>query len=154
MAAHQRNSKIFLVTLRICVTARQVVARRLRSLGYVPGFGHRLYPQGDPRAQELISRVRPHGSQTDNALTERLMNAASRVTGERPNLDFVVGGGGTSTPAAFAGPDSPIRFGQNRGLIAHGIEQYADDQMIRPRAHYVGPVPRAITLSEPAAPRR
>lgn len=35
-------------------------------------------------------------------------------------------------------------LGSTVGWIAHAIEQYADDQLIRPRAHYVGPVPRAM----------
>ena len=38
---------------------RQLVAARLRSFGYVPGFGHQLYPDGDPRAQKLIALPKP-----------------------------------------------------------------------------------------------
>ena len=120
---------------------RQIVADRLRSLGYVPGFGHRLYPEGDPRAQKLISLARMHGGPKEIELARRLIYAAHRITGEHPNLDF---GLAMAARALQLGPHAPMALfalGRTVGWIAHAIEQYADMELIRPRAHYVGPVP-------------
>ena len=39
--------------------ARDAVARTLREQGGLPGFGHELYPDGDPRGAELVRRARP-----------------------------------------------------------------------------------------------
>ncbi|MEZ4836252.1 MAG: citrate/2-methylcitrate synthase [Caldilineaceae bacterium] len=35
----------------------QVLAERLRRRGMIPGFGLRIYPDGDPRARLLLSRI-------------------------------------------------------------------------------------------------
>lgn len=120
---------------------RHVISSRLRSLGYVPGFGHRLYPEGDPRAQELISLLRFHGNQTEIASARRLIYAADRVTGERPNLDFGLTMAARALQLPSHAPMVLFALGRTVGWVAHAIEQYADDQLIRPRAHYVGPVP-------------
>ena len=37
--------------------AREAVARALREQGALPGFGHELYPAGDPRGAELLRRA-------------------------------------------------------------------------------------------------
>jgi len=38
-------------------------------------------------------------------------------------------------------PIAIFALGRTVGWIAHAIEQYADDQIIRPRARYIGPNP-------------
>ena len=122
---------------------RQMVADRLRSLGYVPGFGHRLYSEGDPRAQKLISLARMHGSQTEIELARRLTYAAHRITGEHPNLDFGLAMAARALQLRSHAPMTLFALGRSVGWVAHAIEQYADNELIRPRAHYVGPVPPA-----------
>jgi len=120
---------------------RKVVAARLQSLGYVPGFGHPLYPEGDPRGEKLLCLAKMYGSEEEVELARRLIQAAHTVTGERPNLDF---GLATLARALELPSESPIAIfalGRTVGWIAHAIEQYADNQLIRPRARYLGPVP-------------
>jgi citrate synthase len=120
---------------------RDLVAKRLRSFGGVPGFGHRLYPGGDPRAQMLISLAQNQGRESAVELASRLMQAAHALTGEPPNLDF---GLVTLARALDLPSESPIALfalGRSVGWIAHAIEQYSDHQLIRPRAQYVGAVP-------------
>jgi citrate synthase len=119
----------------------QAVAERLRSFGHIPGFGHPLYPDGDPRAQKLISLAKMYGRPTKVEAANRLIEAAHRLTGERPNLDF---GLATFARAVQLPPEAPIAIfalGRAVGWIAHAIEQYADNQLIRPRARYIGPIP-------------
>src|SRR5262249_850358 len=60
---------------------RQLVAARLRSLGHVPGFGHQLYSEGDPRAQKLISLAKTHGRPREIELAKRLIQASHALTG-------------------------------------------------------------------------
>jgi citrate synthase len=122
---------------------RQVVAERLRSFGYIPGFGHRLHPDGDPRAQTLISLAKTHGKQTQVEQAGRLMDAAQGLTGEHPNLDFGLATLARALRLPSAAPIALFALGRIVGWIAHAIEQYADDQLIRPRAHYIGPSPTA-----------
>jgi citrate synthase len=122
---------------------RPIVAKRLRLFGYVPGFGHQLYPKGDPRAQKLISLAQTYGRQTEVELAKRLVQAAHDLTGEHPNLDFGLVTAARTLQLYSEAPMAIFALGRTVGWIAHAIEQYADNQLIRPRAHYVGPVPPA-----------
>ena len=40
--------------------AEQAIAERLTRGDPLPGFGHPIYPEGDPRAPILIDLMRPH----------------------------------------------------------------------------------------------
>jgi citrate synthase len=120
---------------------REVLAKRLRLFGDLPGFGHPLYPGGDPRAHMLISLAKTYGRASVVDLANGLIRAARALMGEYPNLDF---GLVTLALALDLPPGSPIALfalGRSAGWVAHAIEQYADNQLIRPRAHYVGPIP-------------
>lgn len=120
---------------------RRVVATRLRSFGHIPGFGHQLYPDGDPRGQKLISLAKTYGRPREVELAKRLIQASHSLTGEYPNLDF---GLVVFTRALGLSSEAPIAIfalGRTIGWIAHATEQYADSQLIRPRARYIGPIP-------------
>jgi citrate synthase len=120
---------------------RQVVASRLRSLGYVPGFGHTLYPAGDPRARKLISLARAYGKPAAFELADSLARVAHNLTGEYPNLDFGLTTLAHTLQLPSEAPMAIFALGRTVGWIAHAIEQYADGQLIRPRARYTGAVP-------------
>ncbi|MQA21819.1 citrate synthase family protein [Rugamonas rivuli] len=99
----------------------------------LPGFGHKLYAEGDPRARallELLPELHPH---TD------LAAAAEAQAGELPNIDFAL----TLLAAAHELPDDApfILFALGRcvGWLAHALEQVQANRLIRPRARYVGP---------------
>jgi citrate synthase len=123
---------------------RRIVADRLRSLGYVPGFGHRLYPDGDPRCRTLVSFAKVHGSQTEINLAKRLVQEVRSITGQHPNLDFGLTVVARALQLPSHAPMTLFALGRTVGWIAHAIEQYTDDELIRPRAHYVGPVPSSV----------
>jgi len=120
---------------------RPIVAKRLRLFGHVPGFGHRLYPKGDPRAQKLICLAQTYGRPSEVELAKRLVQAAHDLTGEHPNLDFGLVTAARALQLYSEAPIAIFALGRTVGWIAHAIEQYADHQLIRPRARYVGPVP-------------
>jgi citrate synthase len=120
---------------------RQLVATRLRSFGHVPGFGHQLYPEGDPRAQKLISLAKTYGRPREVELAKRLIQASHALTGDYPNLDFGLAVFARALGLSSEAPIAIFALGRTVGWIAHAIEQYADDQLIRPRARYIGPNP-------------
>jgi citrate synthase len=127
--------------------ARAVLSNRLRLGEHLPGFGHPLYPSGDPRAALLLNISEAAG----NKETWRLVRAAARTGSEllqtQPNLDF----GLVALARTYRLPDhAPLllfALGRTVGWIGHAIEQYATGQLIRPRARYTGPPPAPDTVS-------
>ena len=120
---------------------RETLANRLRLGGGAPGFGHPLYPNGDPRAALLLSLAKTHGRGVVLELSAGLVEAASGLTGERPTVDFALV---TLAHALGLPAESPLAIfslGRSLGWIAHAIEQYGDAQLIRPRARYIGLAP-------------
>lgn len=121
---------------------RDVLAERLRRGEALPGFGHRLYPQGDPRAVLLLEQVAglfPNHSAVQ--LSQKLIADVWELLGEYPTIDlalvtltYTLGLPAGAALALFA-------IGRSIGWIGHAIEQYGDNRMIRPRARYVGMPP-------------
>ena len=114
---------------------RQIVAARLAHWTPPPGFGHRLYPDGDPRARALLKSFRIP------APLEALRAAVEDATGARENVDFALA---ALTQALALPEDAPfILFAVARtaGWLAHALEQVRDGSPIRPRARYIGPSP-------------
>jgi citrate synthase len=123
---------------------RDALAGRLRRGEQIPGFGHPLYPEGDPRASlllELAAAAAPASPHTE--LAAELAAAAFELLGERPNLDFglVALARALDLPAGAA--LALFAIGRSAGWIAHAIEQYEAGGLIRPRARYLGPDPIA-----------
>lgn len=102
------------------------VAARRRRGEEVPGFGHPLYPSGDPRGEELLRYAKP-------AVAELFRSA-----GEAPNVDSGLVALSRSYGLPAHAPLTLFAIGRTVGLIAHAIEQYAQGGLIRPRARYVG----------------
>jgi citrate synthase len=113
------------------------IADRLRRGERLPGFGHPLYPQGDPRAPLLLAALGEAGRET-SALAEAVARVVEEATGERPNLDL----GLAALELGLALPNGAglalFALGRTVGLVAHALEQAQTDTLIRPRARYVG----------------
>jgi citrate synthase len=123
---------------------REILAARLRLGAGLPGFGHPLYPQGDPRAALLLSFAKRLGRGGALELAESLVEVARSLTGEHPTLDFALV---TLAHALGLPAESPLALfslGRTLGWIAHAIEQYADPRLIRPRARYLGLLPENL----------
>jgi len=117
-----------------------VMAARLARDERLPGLGHPLYPDGDPRADALLTATiaavpaaRPR--------IEAALAAASRLSGERPNVDFALAATTTTLGLPQGAALSLFVVGRTVGWIAHALEQYQSDMLIRPRARYTGPRP-------------
>jgi citrate synthase len=122
--------------------ARKVIASRLRRGEAIPGFGHQLYPEGDPRGGALLAAVAAAYPNSEAwTLADEAAEAVGDLMGERPNVDFalvvlarVLGLPPGRALALFA-------LGRTIGWIGHAIEQYESDRLIRPRARYIGEQP-------------
>ena len=115
--------------------AERLVAARLARGERIPGFGHPLYPTGDPRGDTLLALAAP------DALTAGLVRAVVELTGRFPTLDvgLVALARQLHLPAGSAG--GLFAIGRTAGWLAHGLEQIGQDRLIRPRARYTGPSP-------------
>ena len=123
--------------------ARGVLAGRLRRGESVPGFGHPLYPAGDPRGGELI-RLSESASPGSAAVQDSAdtCDAALEVLGERPTLDLGLVTLARALGLPPGGALALFALGRTVGWIGHAIEQYGSDTLIRPRARYVGEPPQ------------
>jgi citrate synthase len=118
------------------VGAEAAVRARLAQGLRLPGFGHPLYPGGDPRAGALIAAFTPPPAY------EAVRVAGEALTGEHPNVDFAL----TALVACLSLPQDAafllFAIGRCAGWLAHALEQAQTGQLIRPRARYIGPEPR------------
>jgi len=114
---------------------RQAIANRLVEDRALPGFGHMLYPDGDPRAAALLDRFAPPAD------LQALRAAVAAVTGLAPNVDFALMAACEALRLPADAPFALFSVARCAGWIAHAIEQGQADTLIRPRARYVGPEP-------------
>ena len=117
----------------------------------MPGFGHRVYKVDDARARVLRGMAKSMASATGK---ERLFEVAERVydamrarTSLPVNVDFfsAVVYDALGIPPDFC--TSIFAVARTAGWIAHVLEQFADNRLIRPRAYYTGPAPRALAAA-------
>jgi citrate synthase len=99
----------------------------------IPGFGHRLYPRGDIRAEALLAAIEAPSS------FRRLERVAEELLGDRPNVDFALAALSAAHDLPPHAPATIFAMARTVGWLAHMLEQAASGQLIRPRARYVGP---------------
>lgn len=115
------------------------VAERLTRGEDIPGFGHPVYKNGDPRATALLEAMKQHESYQETAsVLSDLINVVETMTGRAPNIDLILAG---MAHKLGQGPEPAMAIfalGRTAGWIAHAIEQATSNQLIRPRARYTG----------------
>ncbi|TPM90378.1 citrate synthase [Mesorhizobium sp. B2-1-3A] len=102
----------------------------------LPGFGHQLYPEGDPRATALLASV----GNTDETLRS-LESAAIAATGAPANIDFALAVLTRSLGLPRDAPFHLFALGRSVGWAAHMVEQIVSGSIIRPRGRYEGLLP-------------
>ena len=125
--------------------APAALAEALRRDRRLPGFGHFLYPDGDPRAGVLLGLLREaaRGTRTLDTV-ESVLEVVRQRTPVHPNVDF---GLAALTFVAGMPPETgELVFSTARvvGWLAHALEEYrATPLRFRPRARFVpaGPEP-------------
>ncbi|HEY3695747.1 citrate synthase [Phenylobacterium sp.] len=109
----------------------------LREDRAVPGFGHPLYPGGDPRARHLLARFQP------GPALAALRAAVEAATGQAANIDFALVALAERLDLPADAPLALFAVARSAGWIAHALEQ-GQGALIRPRARYVGPEPEGL----------
>lgn len=145
---------------------RQALTAWLRRGEPLPGFGHRLYPDGDPRARFLLTQLRkwvdtvddggaknhngvsdPHANTGGTAgrsildTVDNLILEVGQNLGRHPNIDMGLAAISLALEMPPGAGLTLFSAGRILGWIAHIIEQYQSDSLIRPRARYTGPTP-------------
>ena len=117
------------------------IADRLRAGEAIPGFGHALYPDGDPRATTLIEML-PDG--TARASAEELAEAMRSRSGSHPNIDFAIAAMALHYAMSADAGEAVFAVARTAGWLAHALEEYSDrPSRFRPTGLYSGRQPPA-----------
>lgn len=112
--------------------ARGAVAARLAEERVLPGFGHPLYTDVDPRAEAMLARFAPPPTLVE------LARAVEDYAGLKPNVDYALVAVSLALKLPADAPFALFAVARCAGWIAHAIEQLQSGGLIRPRARYVG----------------
>ncbi len=117
--------------------------KRTLQMGHkLPGIGHPLYPKGDPRAALLLEIIEKTYPETAGAqLAAEIQAAIADNFNRYPTLDFGLVALAQALQLPSDAPLTLFAIGRTAGWIGHIIEQYADENLIRPRANYIGVAP-------------
>jgi citrate synthase len=129
--------------LRRAPDARRALANRLRRGEPLYGFGHPLYENGDPRAQLLLDLLEKHHAKSlEVKMAREIAGAGEEILGgEKPTIDFALVALARALKLPEGAAITLFALGRSIGWIGHAIEQYGRDEIIRPRAKYVGTMP-------------
>lgn len=128
--------------LRRARDLERALADRLRRGEMVYGFGHRLYEKGDPRANVLFDLLQKHFAKSaELKLAKEIVKAADGLIQEKPTIDFALVAVARALKLPPGAALTLFAIGRSIGWIGHAIEQYGREELIRPRAKYVGEMP-------------
>ncbi|WP_209010922.1 citrate/2-methylcitrate synthase [Labrenzia sp. PHM005] len=116
-----------------------LIADRLARGETLPGFGHKIYTEKDPRSHWLLTTL--IASEPDHPFVRQLpviLKAGRDLFGLFPNIDFAL----AAMQKTYELPKDSGKIifcaGRMAGWIAHALEQYGAQEQIRPRATYIG----------------
>lgn len=115
----------------------QVVRERLRRGEAVPGFGHPLYPSGDPRTPPLLAAAEALGSRRSDVRALLAIIAAMRDSGHPPpSVDTGLVALALSLELLPGAAACLFAVGRAAGWVAHILEQRQSPTALRPRARH------------------
>jgi citrate synthase len=108
----------------------------------IMGFGHRMYKTEDPRSshlrkfsEKLCQRA---GCNQLFEISQRIEEQVLRLKGIYPNVDFY----SATVQEALGIPKEYFTcifsMARTAGWIAHIMEQFSDNRLIRPTSNYIG----------------
>jgi citrate synthase len=109
--------------------------------GPLPGFGHRVYRDRDPRADHLLERLGLDRGAAALAGASALLGAAAERSLPAPNVDFALAALVRAHGLRPGSSATIFTVARIAGIVAHALEEYEHRLRFRPRASYVGPTP-------------
>lgn len=138
--------EIMLTELGRARDLRAAMAERMRRGEAIYGFGHHLYPNGDPRARLLMEMLREHLPKSKElAFAAHVAAEGEELLGEKPTIDFALVALASALKFEPGVALTLFALGRTIGWIGHAIEQYGRDEIIRPRARYTGSMPTIVS---------
>jgi len=120
--------------------APRVVGDLLRRGERLPGFGHFVYKDGDPRADLLLrlaAELAPKSQQL--AIASAVTDEARRRALPEPNIEFALAVLAQVAGMTRGAGEAIFATGRTAGWLAHALEEYERNIPIRPRSVYTGP---------------
>jgi citrate synthase len=119
--------------------ANAAIGDALRAGRGITGWGHFLYPDGDPRATVLFDLVaEATNDRTTLAIIEDVGAIMADRLGQPPNIDFALAAFAVLANLRADATSTIFAIARSAGWIAHALEEYDEPPMrFRPRARYV-----------------
>jgi citrate synthase len=133
------GAELMLGSARSSADAPRVVGDLLRRGEKLPGFGHFVYKDGDPRANlllRLVAELAPNSPQL--AIASAVTDEARRRALPEPNIEFALAVLTQVAVMTRGAGEAIFATGRTAGWIAHALEEYERNIPIRPRSVYTG----------------
>ena len=124
--------------------AEKYIKKSLEKHEKIMGFGHRVYKVYDPRARILKKMAFDLSKSKKNLrwynISDNVEKTMIKEKNINPNVDFYssIVYHNLGIPIDL---DTPIfAIARISGWIAHALEQYSDNKLIRPKEQYIGPM--------------
>lgn len=120
-----------------------VVSEYLRTGRPIPGLGHRLYPQGDPRGASLLAALgQLPGAEPVLAAVDAVVRAAGghhAPAAEAANVDLALAAFAHLGQLPAEAGEVVFSVARTAGWLAHAMEEYREAPLrMRARADYIG----------------
>jgi citrate synthase len=121
--------------------AARVVGERLRRGERLPGLGHLVYRERDPRAAALLPRLAGLRLLPGRwAVVEAVLALVEERLDSLVNVDFALGALAYCSGMKAEATEAIFAVARTAGWLAHAIEEYSEAPLrFRPRAAYTGP---------------
>ena len=107
-----------------------LLARALRTGGSVAGFGHFLYPDGDPRAELVLEALwRRRGTTGLRRRVDTLSALVAERTGALPNIDLASAAVLHALGLPAESGEVVFQLARSVGVAAHVVEEYAEEPL-------------------------
>lgn len=117
------------------VSPAEAITRRLRDGELIPGFGHRVYKNADPRCdvlRGLLATIKREPAEDELILLMRERGLPF------PNVDFAIASLAERYDMIPNAGEVIFAISRSAGWLAHAIEEYRHRLRYRPRAVYTG----------------